>query len=309
MAMVFDTWPVLILATISALVWNFFFIPPIYTFHVGTTSDSILLLMYFLVASVNTVLMARIRKVERIAREKIEKQNALKLYNTLFNSLSHELKTPISTILVATDTLAINLYKLSDESKEELISEIEKAGVRLNVQVENLLNMSRIESGLIKIKPDWCDLAESINSVISKLEKKKKGQTITVDIKKDFPFFKLDRVLIDIVIENILRNALLYTPENTAIQIRVLKKNQNCIIEISDDGPGFPKNEIDYVFDKFYRLQNTKSIGTGLGLSIAKGFTEAHGGTIKLENKPSGGSKFTISIPAESTSLTILSND
>lgn len=304
LAMLFDILPVLVIATVSALVWNFFFIPPIFTFHVGTGGDTLMLIMYFVVALINAVLMSRIRRVEKIARDKKEKENTIKLYSTIFNSLSHELKTPISTVIAAADTLALNLYKLSDETKEELISEIEKAGIRLKDQVENLLNMSRIESGLIKIQPDWCDLSELINHVVANLGNKK-SQVIIFDIEKNLPLFKLDNVLIEIVIENIFRNAITYTPEGSEIKIKVSKKRDNCIIEISDNGPGFPKNEIKYVFEKFYRLRNTATGGTGLGLSIAKGFTEAHGGKIALENIPSGGAKFTISIPAESTSLII----
>lgn len=309
MAMVFDIWPVLVMATLSALIWNFFFIPPIFTFHVGATGDSLMLLMYFLVALINTVLMSRIRKTEKLAQDKKEKENSIKLYNTLFNSLSHELKTPISTVLVATDTLSLNLYKLTDEAKEELIQEIEKAGIRLQDQVENLLNMSRIESGMIKLQVDWCDLTELLNRIVERIQSKNPAHSLHVECEKNLPLFKLDSILIENVVENILRNAVTYTPEGTTIQISASLKKKDCAIVITDDGPGFPPNEIHHVFEKFYRLRNTATGGTGLGLSIARGFTEAHGGKITLENRPTGGAKFTITIPAEATSLNLFPND
>ncbi|MBI3135181.1 MAG: PAS domain-containing sensor histidine kinase [Bacteroidetes bacterium] len=308
MAMVFDIWPVLIIATLSALVWNFFFIPPIFTFHVGTTSDALMLLMYFLVASINTVLMSRIRRAERIARDKIEKQNEIKLYNTLFNSLSHELKTPISTILVASDTLSQEHSKLSDSARLELTAEIEKAGLRLQTQVENLLNMSRLESGMIRLQKDWADLGELTNRVVQKLQPEFQNRPVKIELEDHLPMYKLDGGLIEIVIENILRNAMIYSPKETEITIRITGKKEACEITLSDNGPGFPKNEIQFVFEKFHRFSNSKTGGTGLGLSIAKGFVEAHGGTIVPENKPTGGARFTIHIPAESTSLTIFNS-
>jgi two-component system sensor histidine kinase KdpD len=305
MAMVFDIWPVLIIATLSALVWNFFFIPPIFTFHVGTPSDALMLLMYFLVALINTVLMSRIRRAEKIARAKQEKQNALKLYNTLFNSLSHELKTPISTILVASDTLNSNDVKLSEEARQQLSKEIETAGLRLQNQIENLLNMSRLESGTIKLNLDWCDLSELVNRTVSKLNSEFPKRSVEISIEDNLPMYKLDGGLIEIILINILRNALIYTSDDAAVKIQISGKKDSCEFIISDNGPGFPKNEIQFAFKKFHRFSNSKTGGTGLGLSIVKGFTEAHDGTIQLENKVTGGSKFTIQIPAESTSLSI----
>jgi two-component system sensor histidine kinase KdpD len=112
------------------------------------------------------------------------------------------------------------------------------------------------------------------------------------------PLFKLDAGLIEQVLHNIIFNAIQYTPENTSISISVKDAAENCIITIEDNGNGFPASEIQYAFDKFYRLPQTKAGGTGLGLSIVKGFIEAHNGAIVLENNSSGGAKFTISIPS-----------
>jgi two-component system sensor histidine kinase KdpD len=308
LAMTFDILPVLIAAVLSALIWNFFFIPPILTFHIGRTEDLLMFLLYFVIALVNAVLTSRIRKIEKKAREKEEKENTIKLYNTLLNSLSHELRTPISTIIGAVDTLKENKEKLSDFHQNELLNQIDDASVRLNRQVENLLNMSRLETGILKLSLDWCDTNELINSVIQKLSAPSQ-HIIQFHPNDRLPLFKYDRGLIEQVLQNIIHNAIIYTPENTVIKIAVSQLSEKCIIEISDNGNGIPEREMSYIFDKFYRLPNTKTGGSGLGLSIAKGFVESHQGKIKSERNIPHGAKFVIEIPAETSYLNNLKNE
>ncbi len=309
LAMVFDIMPVLLAAVLSAFIWNFFFIPPIFTFHIADAEDALMFLMYFLIALLNIVLTSKIREAEKKARDKEEKENTIRLYNTLLNSLSHELRTPISTIIGAVDTLKVNKDKLSQEHQSELLSEIDIATSRLNRQVNNLLNMSRLESGAIRLKLDWCDIDELIYSVIQKLPPVYRDHKIDVHTEENLPLFKLDTELMKQVLQNILLNAVQYTPVDSLVMIDVSIIENNCVITITDNGKGFPESEIQFVFDKFYRLPNSKAGGTGLGLSIAKGFTEAHKGDLKVENIAAGGAKFTISIPAETTYMNHLKNE
>lgn len=307
-AMLFDMLPVLTAAVLSAVIWNFFFIPPIFTFHISNAEDLLFFLLYFLIACVNAVLTLKIRDAEKKARDKEEKENTIKLYNTLLNSLSHELRTPISTIIGSVDTLHEHKTLLSPEQESELLSQIEDAALRLNRQVENLLCMSRLESGMLKAKLDWCDLNELIHSVIEKFVPIK-THIVIFNANDKLPFFKLDSYLIEQVLYNLIQNALLYTPENTAITITAEYQLGECIIQISDDGYGFPEQELPKVFHKFYRLPQAKTGGSGLGLSIVKGFVEAHKGQIKLENNLKGGATFTIRIPADTTHINVLKNE
>ena len=307
-AMLFDILPVLLAAVISAITWNFFFIPPIYTFHIYTAEDLLMFLLYFVIALVNAVLTFKIREVEKKARDKEEKENTIKLYNALLNSLSHELRTPISTIIGAVDTLKENKGKLTQANQITLLSEIDKASIRLNRQVENLLNMSRLESGMLKPKFDWCDINELISSVILKITPDH-NHKINFTPNDKLPLFKIDGGLIEQVLHNLIHNAIQYTPENTNIEIECLYNHNKCIIIISDNGKGFSENEIALVFDKFYRLPNSKAGGSGLGLSIVKGFIEAHNGTITLKNNSKGGAEFTIEISAETSFLNSLKNE
>lgn len=309
LAMLFNIKAVMLAAFLSALIWNFFFIPPLFTFHISDTEDTLMFLMYFLIALVNAVLTNKIRVAEKKAWDKEEKVKTIKLYNTILNSLSHELRTPISTIIGSIDTLKENREKISVENQEALMAEIENASTRLNQQVENLLNMSRLESGHIKLNLDWYDSSDIVNLVIQRLPKIKTQHNIIFNPKENLPLFKLDAGFIEHILYNIMHNALQYTPVNSIIKVEVEYKNRLMEITIEDNGKGFPESEIQYVFDKFYRLPQTITGGTGLGLSIAKGFTEAHGGTIKLENTLHGGARFIITIPTEITFISDLKNE
>lgn len=309
LALFFDILPVLIAALLSALVWNYFFIPPRFTFHVHTAEDFFLLIMYFFIAMVHAVLTYKIRQIQKEAQKKEEKANTLKLYNTLLNSLSHELRTPIATIIGASDNLLMNANRLTEKNKTNLLSEISLASLRLNQQVENLLNMSRLESGFIQPKKDWCDINELIYASVKRIEDHSENHIINVQVKENLPLFKLDAGLMEQVLYNLINNAVIYTPPNSKIIINACYTGNNCIIVVEDNGKGFPQEEREKVFEKFYRLKYSKTGGTGLGLSIAKGFVEAHNGTIILEAGNWGGAKFTINIPTEISSLNDLKNE
>ncbi len=309
LAVLFDIFPVLFAATLSALIWNFFFIPPHFTFRVTATEDTIMLLMYFLIAVVNAVLTFKIKQVEKAARDKEEKEHTVKLYNTLLNSLSHELRTPIAAIIGATDNLQNNNAKLTPQNRYDLVAEVSKAAFRLNQQVENLLNMSRLESGYIQPKNDWCDINELVYDVVKRIEENDITQKVSINVNPDIPLFKVDKGMLEQVLYNLLNNATQYSPEHSTINISAACQADVLQLIIEDAGIGFPENEIRNVFDKFYRLKNSRTGGTGLGLSIVKGFTEAMNGQVTLESMQTGGARFTIEIIAETNYLKNLKNE
>lgn len=309
LAMFLDILPVILAAVLSALLWDFLFIPPRFTFTVGTTEDQLLLLMYLLIVIIHAVLTFRIRKAEKEVRIREEKANEAKFYNTLFNSLSHELRTPITTILGSTDNLINNSQNLSTENTKELLNEIATASLRLNRQVENLLNMSRLESGAFKIKKDWCDVTDLIYTVVKQLEPVAAKHKLTVHVPESLPLFRIDFGLMEHVLYNLVSNAIHYTPEESGIVVQAALIEEKLVLTVADNGKGFPEDEINNVFTKFYRLKGSRPGGTGLGLSIAKGFVEAHAGTITLKNLPLSGALFTIEIPAETSYLNGLKNE
>jgi two-component system, OmpR family, sensor histidine kinase KdpD len=298
--------PLLLSAVFSALILNFFFIQPYYTFHISDAEDSLLLFLFFIIALVNAVLTHKIRRAEKILQVKEGRINTMKLYNALLDSLSHELRTPISTIMGAIDTIQSQSVSISQANKENLYSEIEKASLRLNHQVENLLNMSRLESGVIEPNMDWCDVQELVYNVLDHLKDDLQDHKVVVKTDDSLPLFQLDYGLMEQIIFNLVFNASQHTPKGATIEIKITyhvdayfdynpHKASPCVITISDDGAGFPDAEIAKVFDKFYRLHHSKTGGTGLGLSIVKGFVEAQNGKVTLQNREEGGAVFTLS--------------
>lgn len=301
--------PVLLAAILSALIWDFLFIPPRFTFTVGGTEDQLLLLTYFMVALIHAVLTHKIHQAQEEGRKKEAKANAVRFYSTLLNSLSHELRTPITTIIGATDNLQSKGGHITENDKSILLNEVSLAAARLNQQVENLLNMSRLESGVFTIKRDWVDVRELIYNALQRFEPSINKYRVSVHVPESLPLFKLDFGLMDQVLHNLIGNVIQHTPEGTDLIITADCLEERLVIVVSDTGPGFPLADVDRVFDKFYRVEGSRPGGTGLGLSIVRGFAEAHGGTVTLRNLPLSGAEFRIEIPAEVSYLSGLKNE
>lgn len=289
--------PVLIASVLSALVWNFFFIPPHFTFQIGTTEDTLVFFMFFIIAMLNGVLTNRMKYMAELAQKAKFLDESDKLYKTLFNSISHELRIPVATIMGASESLVTSEH--SKPVQSELVSEIFTASIRLNRVIENLLNMSRLESGRLTIRKDWHDINDLINKVLKDLESELKNFKIEVNIATDMPLVRIDYGLMEHILYNLLFNASQHAPSDSVIEINIIHQDDNLVITILDAGPGFPEDKIINVFNKFYRIENSRAGGLGLGLSIVKGFIEAHNGNIIVKNRRSGGACFIIRIPSE----------
>ncbi len=218
-----------------------------------------------------------------------------KLYKTLFNSISHELRIPVTTIMGASDSLLAQ--NISEKNKLNLYSEISIASVRLNRLIENLLNMSRLETGRIMPRPDWCDVHDLVAHVTATLKQDLLPFKLSVVIPSDMPLVYIDFGLIEQVLHNLILNATQNAPHKSNIRIKIFNDNGMLIFQVMDRGKGFPEADLTVVFNKFYRGMDAKAGGTGLGLSIVKGFVEALQGSVVAENRQNGGAIFTIKIP------------
>jgi two-component system, OmpR family, sensor histidine kinase KdpD len=242
-----------------------------------------------------------------IARKASALDESDKLYKTLFNSISHELRIPIAAIMGASDTLLSTGYEKL--THDRLCNEISSASARLNRLIENLLNMSRLESGRITPRIDWHDIHDLINQVTDNLEHELSHYSLHVFVPEDMPLVQMDFGLMEQVLHNLVMNSLQNATPGTNIRIHALHEDNHLIIKVMDRGPGFPPLEIPLAFNKFYRMGRTKTGGLGLGLSIVKGFVEAHNGAVKLENRKGGGTMVTLSIPSTSPDLALMQKE
>ncbi|PKL73293.1 MAG: two-component sensor histidine kinase [Methanobacteriales archaeon HGW-Methanobacteriales-2] len=222
-----------------------------------------------------------------------------RLYRILLNSLSHELRTPLTTITGASSSLMDEIVLSQPETRNSLIREINRAGLKLNRLVDNLLDMSRLESGMLKLNLNKHDVSDLVSVVIRELEPDLQNYKVVIDIADEIPMINIDFVLMEQVLINLVYNALNYTGAGTEIKIESHMQKDHLIISVSDNGPGITPEDIPGLFDKFKRGVTSKPGGTGLGLSICRGIIESHKGTITARNRPAGGAEFLISLPSE----------
>ena len=227
-------------------------------------------------------------------------QSAEKLQNALLNSISHDLRTPLVAITGALTALDENFVGLEDSTRSALIENARGEAERLNRLVGNLLNMTRIESGAIKLHNEPGDVQDLIGTAIEQLGKRAEKNQIKVNVPANFPLVPMDFTLMVQVLVNLLENAIKYSPEGSLIEVLAAADDSKARLTILDRGVGIPSEDLSRVFDKFYRVQRPESVsGTGLGLSISKGIVETHGGSIRAINRSGGGTILEIELPLE----------
>ncbi len=220
-----------------------------------------------------------------------------RLSRTLLDSISHEMRTPIAAIASAVSGLSEADLATRPDFARALLAEIREAGARLNRLVGNLLDIARVESGHVKPKVDWCDVGDLINVAVRSVEKEIAGHKLDIIISPEVPLVRMDFVLMEQALTNLLLNAASHTPRGTAIQISANPSDGELALTVADKGPGIPAEALPRIFEKFYRAPGARTGGTGLGLSIVKGFVEAQNGRVEAENRSAGGAAFTIFLP------------
>ncbi|HTP01217.1 MAG TPA: sensor histidine kinase KdpD [Anaerolineales bacterium] len=221
-----------------------------------------------------------------------------KLQTALLNSISHDLRTPLVAITGTLSTLEQDDQHLDAATQRSLIHTAREEADRLNRLVGNLLDMTRIEAGAMKVKLEACDVEDLVGTAIGQMEERLEGRTISVNIPADTPMARVDFVLIVHVLNNLLDNALKYSPKDSPLEIQGRRAQNEIQITVMDRGIGIPRDDLQKVFDKFHRVQRPEQVtGTGLGLSICRGIVEAHGGRIWAEERRGGGTCVTIAVP------------
>lgn len=216
------------------------------------------------------------------ARESLER--------ALLNSISHDLRTPLVTIIGALSSLHEKSLHLPPAKQQELLRCAWDEAERLNRFVGNLLDMTRLEAGEVRINREPCDIQDLIGTALTILDRKLEGRDVRIQLAKDLPLVSMDMVLMTQVLVNLIDNGLKYAPAKEPLEIAASMASNQLVLEVRDRGPGLPEADVERIFEKFYRLPVPEGVsGTGLGLSICKGIVEAHQGTIHAENRSDGG--------------------
>jgi two-component system sensor histidine kinase KdpD len=226
-----------------------------------------------------------------------------KLRSALLSSISHDLRTPLSSILGSVTSLLSDGAHFSDAARRDLLVTIQEEGERLNRFVGNLLDMTRLESGALDVNRDWVEVGDLISTAVTATRARLADREVRIEVEPGLPLIRVDFVLFQQVLLNLLDNAAKYAPFGTVVKLTARREDDTVVIEVIDDGPGVPPEDLERIFDKFYRVRGGERqvAGTGLGLSICRGIVDAHGGEINARSPVAHGrgAAFVIRLPVE----------
>jgi two-component system sensor histidine kinase KdpD len=285
--------PAVVAAVAGVAVPAFFFYPPIYNFRVQNPDHIIDLVLFIIVAVVTSHLSVTVRAAK--AREQAES-----LRDALIGSVSHELRTPLASIVGSASIFAQSPTVKQDQDLSSLVEVIRREADRLNGDIQNLLDATRISSEGIRPRQEWVDPEDIINGAIARKTSLLTGRPVTLEVKDDLPFVYVDSTMLENALSQVIGNALKYSPSGTPISITATQSGDTVRIEVTDQGEGLAPDEPEKIFERFYRSRRHANLvpGSGLGLWIAKSLTEACGGRVRAFSPgPGHGTTFRIDLP------------
>jgi two-component system sensor histidine kinase KdpD len=233
------------------------------------------------------------------ARQATLRAETEQLRNALLSSVSHDLRTPLAVVTGAMSALLDERAPTDEAKRRTLIMTAHEEALRLNRLVRNLLDMTRLDAGALKVKKELQPLEEVVGSALNRLDDRLRGRDVGTDIPGDLPLVPFDSVLIEQVLINLIENATKHTPPGTRIDVSARARDAEVEIEVADRGPGVDKQNATRVFDKFFRAHEGEGGGVGLGLTICRGIVSAHVGRIWVEERREGGASFRFTLPLE----------
>ncbi len=297
----FGRGPALTASILGILSWDYFIIPPYFSFAITTSDTWITLFVMLVVSLVISTLASLSRQAEghRVIAENEKNRSAL------LSAVSHDLRTPLTAIVGASSGLMNDKGQLSQEERAQLAQSIYEEADRMNRLVQNLLDMTRLQSGALRLKKEWQSVEEVIGASLDRLKHRLEAYPFALRIQPHLPLVLMDALLIEQLLLNLLENALNHTPPGTRVELSAREDGEDIEIKISDRGPGLVPGEEKFIFEKFTRGSQSGQRGVGLGLSICRGIALAHSGKIKAANRQGGGASFTVILPIGGTPPTV----
>jgi two-component system sensor histidine kinase KdpD len=299
-ALCFSRGPAVATAMLSVGAFDFLFVPPQGTF---TVNDAQYLLTFAIMLAVGVVisrLTQNVRIRER-AQAKLEAQaETERVRSALLASISHDLRTPLAVMAGASSTLAERGEQMSAGERRALAQSVFAQAREMSEQVAKVLQMTRLETGAIRLERDWGSIAEIAGAVLRRLRERLAGHRVIVELAEDLPLVRVDASLVEQALGNLVENAARHTPPGTLIRLRARRAGAELVVSVEDFGPGLSDEELERVFAKFHRgAAEGAGGGMGLGLSICRAIVSLHGGRAWAERIPGGGTAFRFSLPVE----------
>jgi len=303
--------PAAVSAVLSVLCFDYFFVPPRYKFSVSDAQYIWTFAVMFTAAMIISHLTIRLREEAEAAREgeqrtaylmekaKMAEVDAEKerMRSSLLSSVSHDFRTPLTAIVGSASALLKKEELLKNPSTRDLLENIQNEGERLSRLVQNLLEVTRLETRGVQLQKELYPLEEIVGSALERTEKLLAGRRVKIQIPESLPLVPVEGLLIEQVLINLLENAARHTPAASEIEVDAGAEGSTVKVSISDRGPGLKVEDLERIFEKFYH--DPSSPGAGLGLAICRAIVQAHGGTISATNRTGGGAVFCFTLPLE----------
>jgi two-component system sensor histidine kinase KdpD len=292
--------PAILATLLSVAAFDLLFVPPQGTFSV----DDLQYLLTFAIMLTVGFVISRLAENVRVQAEAQAKLAAAaeteRLRSTLLASISHDLRTPLAVMSGASSSLAERGERLSPEERQALAKSLYAQAREMSERVAKLLQMTRLETGGIKLERDWDSIADIAGASLARLRERLARHRVVLELPDDLPLVRVDAALIDQALSNLLENAAIHTPPDTVIRLRAWRAEQELVVSVEDYGPGLPQGDEERIFAKFeHGAAEGRPGGVGLGLAISRAIVVLHGGRAWAERLPMGGSAFRFSLPIE----------
>jgi two-component system sensor histidine kinase KdpD len=298
---------------LAFLCFNFFFLPPVGTWTITDPQNWVALFTLLAVSIVASHLSSQVRRRAQEATQLLEERKeaevvrrGAELKSALLASLGHDLKTPLTAVTVAANNLDASW--LTEEQRREQAEIVRAELARLNRLFQDILDMARIETNAVAAEPEWVQPAEIVEAATRQVEQVLAAHRLDIDVGTDRTLVRLDPRLTSAALAHLLENASQYSPPGSTITVTASASSEEIHIAVRDQGVGIPSQDLDRVFERFYRGLDARPqrFGTGMGLAITRGLLAAEGGRVWAENHPDGGAIFTIAVPAKSRTAAAL---
>lgn len=299
-ALKFSRGPGIVASVLCVAAFDYFFVPPRGTF---TVDDVQYLLTFGIMLAVALIISGLVRSIRRqaAARAALEiEAETERIRSALLASISHDLRTPLAVMAGASSSLAESGERLSPAERHALAKSVFEQAREMSERVNKVLQMTRLETGALKVERDWASLSEIAGSALARLAERMAAHRVILELPEDLPLVRVDSTLVEQALGNLLENCAKHTPPGTIVRLRAQRRAGEILVSIEDYSGGVPEGDVERIFQKFNRgAIEEAGTGMGLGLAICRAIIRLHGGKAWAEHVPAGGTAFRFTLPVE----------